>query len=285
MQYRAGNGNWSFAYFGDIRGTGNALEITGLTVGPRYYVQIRTHNAGGDSAWTQASTHPTGTPFKPDSLPTLTPALGQLEVGWSAFTSTNQGASEVTDYDIRWSTARVVTVQTVDENRCNNSWRYAPDTGDDAADTSTSYTITGLNGDTLHCVQYRAANIHGNGPWSDSEFARTPPATAPGTIDDLTATASNRRITLRWTAPDANGSPIFRYTIECTSGIADGTHVCDRTDGTNTLLHQWHLLHNLRPPKRQPVLIQGQSHQQGHPRRRPLVRYGNSHPGHPAKPT
>ncbi len=232
VQYRAGNGNWSFAYFGDIRGTGNALEITGLTVGPRYYVQIRTHNAGGDSSWTQATTHPTGTPFKPEVLPVLSNStLGELGVSWGAFTSANQGASEVTDYDVRWSTARTVTVDGSDENRCNNSWRNAPDTGDDASDTSTSYTISGLNGDTLHCVQFRAANIHGNGPWSDSAFETTQPASVPGTIDDLTATAGDRRVTLRWTAPAANGARITRYTITCSSSNS-GTSRCDADGGT-----------------------------------------------------
>ncbi|MCY3634413.1 MAG: fibronectin type III domain-containing protein [bacterium] len=232
VQYRASTGNWSFAYFGDIRGTGNALEITGLTVGPRYYVQIRAHNAGGDSSWVQASTHPTGTPEDPAAPGLSNSTLGELEVTWSA--PSNIGASEITDYDVRWSTSRTVTVNGADEDRCNNAWRNAPDTGDDAADTSTSYSITGLNGETRYCVQVRAANIHGNGPWSDSAFETTLPAAVPGTIDDLTATAGNRQVRLNWTAPAANGARVTRYTITCTSGIADGTHVCDRTDGTNT---------------------------------------------------
>ncbi|MDE0215214.1 MAG: fibronectin type III domain-containing protein, partial [bacterium] len=125
VQYRASTGNWSFAYFGNIRDANNPLPIPGLTVGPRYYVQIRTHNAGGDSSWVQASTHPTGTPAQADAPGLSNSTLGELEATWSAFTLANQGAAEVTDYDVRWSTSRTVTVDDTPEDRCNNSWRYA----------------------------------------------------------------------------------------------------------------------------------------------------------------
>ncbi|MDE0116035.1 MAG: fibronectin type III domain-containing protein [bacterium] len=234
VQYRASTGNWSFAYFGNIRDANNPLPIPGLTVGPRYYVQIRTHNAGGDSSWVQASTHPTGTPAQADVPGLSNSTLGELEATWSAFTSANQGASEVTDYDVRWSTSRTVTVDDTPEDRCNNSWRYAPDTGDEAADTSTSYTITDLNGDTRYCVQIRAANIHGNGPWSDSAYEATLPAVVPGTIDDLTATPGDRRATLSWTAPAANGARITRYTITCNGG-STATERCGNESDTGSV--------------------------------------------------
>jgi hypothetical protein len=156
-----------------------------------------------------------------------------MDVTWSASTSTNQGASEVTDYDVRWSTSRKVTVDGNEEDRCNNSWRNAPDTGDDATDTTTSYTITGLTGETHYCVQVRAVNIHGNGPWSDSVYATTQAAIAPEVPTGLTATAGNRQIRLSWTAPAANGARITSYTITCVSGLT-GNHRCDNTDGNNT---------------------------------------------------
>ena len=234
VQYRASTGNWSFAFFGGSGtcgevGTTCTHTITGLAVGPTYYVQIRAHNAGGDSSWVQATTRPTGTPEDPAAPGLSNSTLGELEVTWSA--PSNIGASEITDYDVRWSTSRTVTVDGNPEDRCNNSWRNAPDSGDDAADTSTSYSISGLDGETRYCVQVRAANIHGNGPWSDSTFETTQPASVPGTIDDLTATPGDRRATLRWTAPAANGARITRYTITCSSSNP-GTNRCD-VDGTN----------------------------------------------------
>ena len=229
VQYRASNGNWSFEYFGPE----TSVNVNGLTVGPRYYVQIRSHNAVGESSWLQASSNPTGTPAKPAAPNLSSSTLGALEVSWDAFDSSNQGASAVTDYDVRWSTSRTVTIQGSDQDRCNNSWRNAPDTGDDATNTSTSYNITGLNGTTRYCVQVRAANIHGNGPWSDSTYETTQAAQAPDAPSGLTATASNRQIRLSWTAPNANGARITRYTIECQGSRTDGTHRCDDDKNDN----------------------------------------------------
>lgn len=235
VQYRASTGNWSFAYFGAIRGTGNALVIPGLTVGPRYYVQIRSHNAGGDSNWVQASTHPTGAPAAPAAPGVSASNLGELAVTWSA--PGVIGASAITDYDVQWCTSREL-VRTVNGNPvttypCTGGWRTAPDA--DLDETSVSYDITGLTGSTRYSVQVRAVNIHGNGAWSDVTSAETQAPAVPGTPsdDEFTATAGNRQVRLTWTAPAANGARITRYTITCTSNLT-GNHVCDRTDGTNT---------------------------------------------------
>ncbi len=237
VQYRASNGNWSFAHFGPIRDTNNPLQISGLTVGPRYYVQIRSHNAGGDSSWAQATTHPTGTPRKPDPATTSNVNRGDLTVGWTA---PDQGASVITDYDVQWCTSRQLdrtdsNNNTVTTYPCTGGWRTAPD--DDVTDTDTSYTITGLTGRTSYSVRVRAVNVHGNGEWSDvdvNSFATTDPPIEPETPNAPTASAGNRQIRLSWTAPEANGARITRYTIECTSSN-EGNHRCDgtRSDGTN----------------------------------------------------
>ena len=233
VQYRASNGNWSFAY----AGTGTSHTISGLPVGPRYYVQIRATNAVGDSSWVQATTHPTGVPGKPD-VSSFSPATrGQLTVVWTAPAST--GASDtITDYDVQWCTARelerTVNDVTTTTYPCTGGWRTVPDADVDGDDTS--HIITGLTGSTAHSVRVRAVNVHGNGPWSDvdqASFGTTEAPDVPGSPADLTATPGNRNVRLSWTAPAANGARITRYTITCTSGIT-GNHVCDRTDGTNT---------------------------------------------------
>ena len=228
VQYRASNGNWSFAY----SGTGTTHTISGLPVGPRYYVQVRATNAAGDSRWGQATTHPTGVPAAP-AVPGLSDStLGELAVSWSA---PDQGASEITDYDVQWCTSRVlerlVDGSIVTTYPCTGGWRTAPDA--DIDETSTSYDITGLTGSTRYSVRVRAVNIHGNGAWSDVASAETQAPAVPGTPTEFTATAGNRQVRLSWTAPAANGARITQYTITCTSGIT-GNHVCDRTDNTNT---------------------------------------------------
>ncbi|MYH72477.1 MAG: hypothetical protein F4153_07875 [Acidimicrobiia bacterium] len=217
VQYRASTGNWSFAYFGDNSGAGYPVQITGLAVGPTYYVQIRAHNAGGDSSWVQATTRPTGTPAKPDPVSVSGVSRGGMTAGWTA---PDIGASAITDYDVQWCTARehTATVNQVPTTTypCTGGWRTAPDA--DIDETATSYAITGLNGSTPYSVRVRAVNIHGNGPWSDvsaSSFATTDAPIAPEAPDAPTVTIGNRQVRLSWTAPEANGARIERYIVEC----------------------------------------------------------------------
>ncbi len=240
VQYRASNGNWSFAFFGgeDTCGDVGATcthTITGLTVGPRYYVQIRTHNAGGDSSWVQASTHPTGTPLKPDPVRLSGASRGGMTATWSA---PSEGASAITDYDLQWCTARerTVTVNQVETTTypCTGGWRTAPDA--DIDETTTTYAITGLNGRTDYSVRVRAVNIHGNGPWSDvsmDSFLSTLDPDVPEAPSAPIATPGNRQVRLSWTAPEANGARITRYTIRCTSSN-EGNHRCDTGSTNNT---------------------------------------------------
>ena len=235
VQYRASNGNWSFAHAGDA--STRDIDITGLPVGPRYYVQIRATNVAGDSSWVQATTHPTGTPGKPDVASISTAVLGQLTVTWTAPTSTGASGT-ITDYDVQWCTARerTVPVAGVDTTTypCTGGWRTAPDA--DVDETDTTYDITGLTGSTAYSVRARAVNVHGNGPWSDVDsdsFATTQAPAAPGSPTDFTATPGNRQVRLSWTAPAANGARITQYTITCTSSLT-GNHRCDQAAPNNT---------------------------------------------------
>ena len=236
VQYRASNGNWSFAHAGDASTT--SIDITGLPVGPRYYVQIRATNAAGDSGWVQATTHPTGTPGKPTVTGFSAADRGQLTVTWTTPTSTGASGT-ITDYDVQWCTSRE-SERTVDGNLvttypCTGGWRTAPDADVDEDDTS--YIITGLIGSRRYSVRVRAVNVHGNGPWSDVDATSSAETLAPAVPDapaDLTATPGNRNIRLSWTAPAANGARITQYTITCSGTTTGGNHVCDRTDGTNT---------------------------------------------------
>ena len=230
VQYRASNGNWSFAHAGD----GDTLmsRINGLAVGPRYYVQIRATNAAGDSGWAQASTHPTGAPAQPGISDLSNSNLGELVVSWSP---RGIGASEITDYDVQWCTSReldrIVDGSTKTTYPCTGGWRTAPD--DDIDENDRRYTITGLVGSTRYSVRVRAVNIHGNGAWSDVTSEETRAPDVPDAPTGLTATAGNRQIRLSWTAPAANGARITRYTITCTSSNT-GNHQCDSGSTNNT---------------------------------------------------
>ncbi|WP_419925279.1 fibronectin type III domain-containing protein [Candidatus Poriferisocius sp.] len=229
VQYRASNGNWSFAHAGGASTL--EISITGLTVGPRYYVQIRSINAAGESNWVQASSDPTGTPAKPADPTISSVSRGELTIGWSA---PDQGASAITDYGVQWCTARerTVTNNGVETTTypCTGSWRTAADADIDA--TSTSHTVTGLTGATGYSVRVRAVNRFGNGPWSDVSFATTDAPAVPDAPSGLTATPDSGRIALRWAAPAANGARITRYTVDCQNNGDTTTGSCRFSDWT-----------------------------------------------------
>jgi titin len=76
----------------------------------------------------------------------------------------------------------------------------------------TSRTLTGLRPGTTYYVNVRAVNDGGRGPATPS--ARFTPVTAPGPMSPVSATPGDSQVTLQWTAPSSNGSPVTGYAIQ-----------------------------------------------------------------------
>jgi len=110
------------------------------------------------------------------------------------WTAPNNGGSAIIRYQISQRTG-------------NGSWgKWSNISG-----LGTSHTVTGLKNGTSYSFQIRAVNAIGNGGASKAASA-TPRATAPLAVDGLRVNAvGNKRVTLRWTAPNNGGSSITRY--------------------------------------------------------------------------
>ena len=179
-------------------GTSLSYDITGLTNGTEYQVQVQAVNTAGSGSWSDSTTAtPRTFPGKPDA-PTLAAGNQKLAVTWTA--PTNTGGSAITGYNIRHSTD-------------GTTWTTA------AAGTTLSHNITGLTNGTEYAVQVQAINAAGSGAWSDSTEAT--PRTVPGKPDAPTLTAGHTKLTATWAAPASNGSAITGYKVR------------HSTDGTN----------------------------------------------------
>ncbi len=144
---------------------------------------------------------PPGAPSAPRSL-TATPSIGKIALAWLAPSS--NGGSAVTRYDI-----------------------YRDGAGSPfKSTTARSYSDTVGNGAT-HVYRVTAVNKAGSSAYSKAATGTTP--NVPGTPGNPQATGGVGQITLTWTAPLANGSPITRYDIY-RDGATTVTYTGDRPD-------------------------------------------------------
>ena len=206
--------------------TATGVTITGLANGTAYQVRVRAANAQGHSPWsTPSSEYPSAAPDTPDA-PTLTVGNAGLGVSWLA---PEPNGAAISDYDIRWC---------IHSSGCDadSDWTALDDTGENASDTTTSTTITGLANNTAYQVQVRAANRSGDSNWSPSTTAAPKtPATAkqkPGPPGGLTATARHKGLALSWTAPQTNPQTVSRYEVQhCDTEETNAS--CDDGSGTD----------------------------------------------------
>ena len=196
----------------DLRTTATSSAITGLTNGSTYEVRVRAANSRGDGGWSAHTTLTAGLPAAP-AAPTLTSGPSKLYAEWTA---PSNGGSTITDYDVRYSTD-------------GSNWT---ETDDSTPSTAARATVTGLTNGTSYQVQVRAANTHGDGPWSPSATlkagapdAPAAPALAPG----------NAQLTATWTAPtDNGGSAITDYDVRYSSDLGvTWTELPDNTNSTD----------------------------------------------------
>ena len=238
VQYRTGgSASWS-----SVSVTGDPLPtsatLTGLTAGASYLVRVRATNAAGDSGWSPSSITPTaGGPGAPTidsfTLPT-TPNNPATVIEWTAVVKweapEDDGGSPISRYDV----ARCVGTQSA----CTDTrgpWRTVA-TVSTVSPTADEYStpIGNLLASTRYNVRVRAANATSSGDWSSILRGTTPAATVPG-VPFTTATAGNRQIAVKWTAPtDTGGARITGYTVAHKATSDACTAVDTSTDGSWT---------------------------------------------------
>ena len=207
-----GSGTWT-----STGGTATDYTVTGLTNGQTYTFKVRAVNSAGASAASAASASvtPATEPDAPTGLG-ATVSDQRVDLIWTAPAS--DGGQSITDYEY--------------EQGGSGTWIST-------GGTATSYTIRNLTNGQPYRFRVRALNSVGAGAASAASPNVTP-ATEPDAPPVLSATVSDQRVDLIWTAPASNGgAPILRYEYELdfsgtwtsTGGTATSYTVTGLTNG------------------------------------------------------
>jgi hypothetical protein len=222
--------------------TTSPCTITGLTNGDAYTLTVAAINAAGVGPASAAS--PSITPARvADAVSGLatTPGDEELEVTWTALTTSQLGGGTFTRYDVYL--------------RVNGgSWGspVTPDgTNNLATRTTNSYTFTGLTNGTAYDVKIVAiTSVNSTALSSNTATALGVPATVPDAPTGLVvASLSNTTALASWTAPaDDGGDSISAYSVNlsctfvnatdtfCTlSGLTAGARVTVTVGATNLM--------------------------------------------------
>jgi hypothetical protein len=160
----------------------------------------------------------------PPSLPRsvrVTRTNTTAQVVWTAPTTADY-ACESTGYDFCDPATSYVV-----------SWAPSGGTWQSVTTTGTSRTISGLRSNTTYYVNIRAINAAGRSGATPS--VRVAALARPSAMSPMRATPGIRQVTLRWTAPASNGSPITRYIIQRRpAGSSTWTYISTSTPATAT---------------------------------------------------
>ena len=182
-----GSGTWT-----STGGTATSYTVRNLTNGQPYTFKVRAVNSAGQSAASTASASvtPATEPGAPTGLSATVSDQG-VDLSWTA--PANNGGQSITDYEY--------------EQGGSGIWIST-------GGTATSYTVTGLTNGQPYRFRVRAVNSVGAGAASAASPNVTP-ATEPDAPTGLSATVSDQRVDLSWTAPANNGgATILRYEYE-----------------------------------------------------------------------
>ncbi len=179
-----------------------SARVEGLVAGTAYMFRVVAVNAVGASAPSLTTTLTpviVGLPRPPASV-TATVNTTTVNVSWSAVSAT----SPVTDYVVEY---------TVNGGAQWLVWN-------DGVSTSTSASLTNMTPDVPVTVRVKAVNAIGTSPASIAVTVTPRSAvTAPSAPTNVTATAGDTRVSVRWTAPVNNGGAVISlYTVTSSPG-------------------------------------------------------------------
>ncbi len=200
LQYRSGDGSWTFVPSGRISGTSHTIDV--LLNDIEYQFQVRASNLYPSglwfmSAWTDSVTampeaaSPGGVPAAPAAplAPTLIPGNAQLSVEWAR---PDANFDTITGYDVRY------------KRSSDSAWSDHSHTG-----AGRNTVIDGLTNGQSYEVQVLAKNSVGSSGWSAS--ARATPG-APGAPDEFVIDESGDGfVILTWDDPSDASITGYQY--------------------------------------------------------------------------
>ena len=161
--------------------TDTTSTITGLTPGLPYTFRVRVRNSYGvGTLYASSELTQVALPGSISGLTTRQSADSQITVTWNA----SPAAQKVSGYRIEVSTN-------------GSTWQLVQ-----ASLANTVYTVTGLTNGLTYTIRVSAVNGAGTG--TPSTTTGTPVGPLP--VTGVSATADDKQVTLRWTAPAAGGA-------------------------------------------------------------------------------
>ncbi|MDZ7364066.1 MAG: fibronectin type III domain-containing protein [candidate division KSB1 bacterium] len=203
----------TFTQIATVSANVTSYSSTGLSASTSYTYRVRAFNTGGNSGYSNQASATTliNPPAAPSSLTATAVSNSQINLTWT------DNATTETGFKI--------------ERKIGASGMYAQIDSVDA--NVTTYSNTGLTGNTEYYYRVRAKNAGGNSAYSNEANATTlqdPPAAPSG----LTATAiSNSQIDLAWTDNSDNENG---FKIEIKVG-ASGTYTQLATTSANVVTY------------------------------------------------
>ena len=207
--------NWTVVQDAWTGAGGLSYEVTGLSTGTQYDVQVRAVNSAGDGPWsaTFAGTTTIVPPGAPTGLAATSNGQTQIDLSWTAPSA--DGGSAITGYRVEVS-------------RDGSAWS---DLVGDTRSTATSYVHTGLPPGATRHYRVSAINSAGTGDASNVANAATGIPAAPDlVVVTLTVTASapaaSERFTFSATVRNQGNGPsdstTLRYYASTDSTITTG---------------------------------------------------------------
>jgi large repetitive protein len=194
-RYSMDNGAWTD--FSTLTGTSGT--ITGLTNGSTHSFRVEAVNSAGEGlAGGEGNTIIIGSPTAPLSFGAQA-GNGTATLTWADPQTNNNSA--ITSWTLYRSTGPQTIVPTATGP---GTWKY---------------TVTGLTNGSYYWFDLAAVNARGAGLVSSVSIV---PATVPGQVGIVTATAGVASATLDFAAPSDGGASITSYQYSATTGGADG---------------------------------------------------------------
>ena len=190
--------------------------ITGLADFTEYNVRVRAVNAaGGGAPSLTVAQYTAGLPGTVTGVGGTSNASTQSVVSWTA---PDSNGTPIVDYIVQYS--------------ISSTFASGVTTFSDGISASVSTTVTGLTNGTTYYFRVKAVNAVGESSSWSTISAGAVPATAPNAPVIGTATASDRSVTINWTASTAPGGAPVTYTIALWDNV-QGWYTTSTSTGTS----------------------------------------------------